>query len=75
MMGTGYVNYWGEAWDSSWQWSTKFAWLPARMDSGKFIWFKEYYHGVRIIHGPGTPVILNQFQTPEEYLFNILKQS
>jgi hypothetical protein len=67
MMGTGYTNYWGTMWDSSWEWGLKFAWLPHSVDSGQRIWLRKYYHGVRVIHGPGTPVILHQYMTLEEY--------
>lgn len=76
MMGHGYWHaHWGKAWDSSWWWSTKFAWLPAQMDSGRWVWFKEYYHGSKVIQGPGTPVVLKQYMTSREYLFYTLKQS
>ncbi len=66
-MGTGYTNYWGSMWDSSWEWSLKFACLPRSVDSGQWVWLRKYYHGIRVIHGPGTPVILHQYMTPEEY--------
>ena len=71
-MGTGYTNYWGSMWDSHWKWSSKFAYFPRRLDSGQWIWFKEYYYGVREIHGPGTPVILHQYMTPEEFTWHHL---
>jgi hypothetical protein len=70
-MGTGYSG-WG---NTGWQWALKFAWLPAQMDSGKFIWWREYYHGIRIITGPGTPVILHQYTTVEDFTWNALKES
>ncbi len=66
-MGTGYTNYWGSMWDSNWEWSLKFAWIPAKMDSGVSVWWKQYYHGIRFIHGPGTPVTLHQYMTAEEF--------
>jgi hypothetical protein len=74
-MGTGYTNYWGSMWDSNWQWTLKFAWLPAKLDNGDFVWWREYYHGVRIIHGPGTPVVLYQYMTAEEYTWKALQES
>lgn len=74
-MGSGYTNYWGTMWDSTWEWNLKFARLPCRLDTGQWIWFKEYYHGVRVIHGPGTPVILHQYLTPQQHLFSMLKES
>lgn len=74
MMGSDYWHpHWGN--HNSWQWHLKFAWLPAKMDSGILLWFKEYYHGIRVIESPGTPVILHQYMTPHEYLFYTLKQS
>jgi hypothetical protein len=74
-MGSGYINYWGSMWDSSWEWQLTFAWFPCSLDSGRWIWFKKYYHGVRVIHGPGTPVILHQYMTPEEFTWHQLIQS
>jgi hypothetical protein len=70
-MGTGYSG-WG---NTGWQWALKFAWLPARMDSGKFIWCRDYYHGIRLITGPGTPVILHQYMTVEDFTWSALKES
>ena len=70
-MGTGYTDYWGSMWDSNWQWSLKFAWIPAKMDSGVSVWWKKYYHGVRFIHvsaGEG-PVTLHQYMTAEEFIW------
>jgi hypothetical protein len=58
-----------------WQWTLKFAWLPCKIDNNNFIWWKEYYHGVRIIHGPGTPVIVHQYMTIEEFTWKALKES
>jgi hypothetical protein len=75
MMGTGYTNYWGSMWDSNWTWALKFAWLPCSLDSGRWIWLKEYYHGVRVITGPGTPVILHQYMTPQEFTWKQLTQA
>lgn len=65
----------GWAQRSTWQWALKFAWLPARMDSGAFIWWREYYHGVRIISGPGEPVVLHQYMTAEEFTWQALTES
>lgn len=60
-----------------WEWFLKFAWLPVRMDSGKILWWKQYYHGVRFIFGPAgeDPVVLHQYLTSQEHLFNILKNN
>lgn len=73
-MGTGYTDYWGSMWDSRWNWSSKFAYFPRRLDSGQWIWFKEYYRGVRMIHGPELPVYLYQYMTPQEYTWHCLTQ-
>ena len=75
-MGTGYTGgQFGQWWnEGQWTWQLKFAWLPARMDSGQWIWFKEYYRGVRMIHGPELPVYLYQYMTPQEYTWHCLTQ-
>ena len=58
----------------NWTWSLKFAWLPARMDSGEHVWWREYYHGVRVIFGPAgeSPVVLHQYMTAEEFIWHNL---
>jgi len=60
--------------NSDWFWSTKFAWLPAKMDSDVSVWFKNYYHGVRFIYGPAgeEPVVLHQYKTAEEFIWEVL---
>lgn len=62
---------------SDWNWSTKFAWLPAKMDNGDFVWWRNYYHGVRFIYGPAgeDPVVLHQYMTTEEFTWSALKES
>ena len=74
-MGTGYTDYWGSMWDSNWEWSSKFACFPRKLDSGQWIWLKKYYYGVRVIHGPGTPVILQQYMSTEEFIWKVLQES
>lgn len=76
MMGTGYTDYWGSMWDSRWEWSSKFAYFPRRLDSGQWIWLKEYYHGVRVIHVPAGegPVILHQYMSNEEFTWETLTE-
>ena len=59
----------------NWNWTLKFAWLPAKMDNNDFVWWCKYYHGVRIIIGPGTPVILHQYLTTQEFIWKALKES
>jgi hypothetical protein len=73
-MGTGYS---GLSSYSNWHWALKFAWLPCKMDSGKFVWWRKYYHGVKIIVGPAgeEPVILHQYMTAEEFTWKALKES
>jgi hypothetical protein len=67
VMGTGYTNYWGSMWDSHWEWQLTFTWIPRKTRYDKWIWLRKAYHGKRIITGPGTPVILYQWMTPEEF--------
>ena len=69
-MGTDYSGWKHQL---EWQWGLKFAWLPAKMDSGEFIWWRKYYHGIRLIHGPGTPVVLHQYMTTEEFTWQALQ--
>ena len=39
-------------------WKLKLCWVPKKCFlSGKNLWGKKAYHGVRVITGPGTPVI------------------
>lgn len=56
---------------SDWSWTTKFAWLPARMDSNISVWWKEYYHGIRFISGPAgeDPIVLHRWMTAEEFIW------
>jgi hypothetical protein len=60
---------------SNWHWALKFAWLPCKMDNGDFVLWREYYHGVRMITGPGDPVYLHQYMTTEEFTWSALKES
>ena len=59
----------------NWTWTTKFAWLPARMDSGEHVWWKEYYHGVKIVISSGTDLILHQYMTVEDFIWSALQES
>jgi hypothetical protein len=61
----------------NWTWTTKFAWLPARMDSGEHVWWREYYHGIRVIFGPAgeSAVVLHQYMTIQEFTWSALKDS
>ena len=61
----------------TWLWHLKFAWLPAKMDNGDFIWWREYYHGIRLIFGPAgeDPVVLHQYMTTQEFTWKQLTQS
>lgn len=77
-MGVGSINwreYWGEEeLISNWKWALKFAYLPAKMDSGDSIWWREYYHGVRYIYGPAgeEPISVHQYMTSEEFMWQQL---
>ena len=75
MMGTDYSGWQGnDGRFGEWTWALKFAWLPARMDSGVSVWWKEYYHGVRYIDGPAgeEPVTVHQYMTSEEFMWHQL---
>lgn len=78
MMGTGYT---GTTWQSFWvdqdrqyTWTLEFAFIPRKTESNKWVWFRKVYCGTRIIHGPGTPVILEKWMTPEEFTWYQLTQ-
>ena len=47
------------------------------MDNGDFIWWREYYHGIRLIFGPAgeDPVVLHQYMTTQEFTWKQLTQS
>jgi len=64
---------WAADWHP-WSWYSKFAWFPRKMDSGHWLWLKEYYHGLRLITGPGEPVVLHQYMTPQQYTWHCLTQ-
>ena len=59
----------------NWNWVLKFAWVPCKMDNGEHVWWRKYFHGVRIISGPGTPVYIHQYMTTQDYLWKALKES
>jgi hypothetical protein len=72
-MGSGYSSPWSMWWHKPWEYKLMFAWLPRRLDStGKYVWLKQVYMGRREIHGPGTPVVLYKYLTPEEYTWEML---
>lgn len=73
MMGSDYWHpHWGN--HNSWQWEIGFALIPVRMNSGKFVWLKKYYHGSKIIQGPGSDVVMHQYMTVEEFTWHALNQ-
>ena len=71
------VNHGRYSLTTEWQWYLKFAWLPARIDSGDVVWWQEYYHGIRFIFGSAgeDPVILHQYMTKQEFIWQALKES
>ena len=74
-MGTGYRTPWTEVWiDGDWHWALVFVWWPTRTDNGNLVWLKQVYHGMRGISGPGTPVYLHKWMTPEEFTWFQLTQ-
>jgi hypothetical protein len=57
-------------------WAYKFAWLPQRCDrTGSRIWLKRGYRGIRIVTGPGEPVIEARWLTRDEFVIGKLKGS
>ena len=59
-----------------WQWERLFAWLPRQLAStSEWVWFTEVYLGHREVHGPGEPVILRKYLTPEEFTWEMLVQN
>ena len=78
-MATGWTSPWQYWWkdqnDKHYAWTLKFALLPRKTLYNKWVWLSKVYRGVRIIHGPGTPVILEKWLTPEEFTWFQLTQS
>lgn len=76
-MGTGYVPSWWEISSTFLQrcdWELKFALLPHRcVISNKLIWLKHAYRGIRVITGPGEPIIESHWLTKEEFVIWRLK--
>ena len=68
-MGTGYVSPWQDFWTqyNGWSWRPEFAFIPRKTENNKWAWLRKVYHGTRIVYGPGTPVILEKWMTPEEF--------
>ena len=49
--------------------TTKFAYIPTKMASGKWVWLEEYYLGFMLYHfGPDYRVFNRIKYTKEEYL-------
>lgn len=75
MMGTGYVSPWQSWWgdqSKDYTWILKFVFLPRKTEYNKWAWLRKVYHGTRIVYGPGTPVILEKWLTPEEFTWEML---
>jgi hypothetical protein len=76
-MGTGYTGgQFGQWWnEGQWTWEKLFAWLPRQLAStGEWVWLTEVYLGQREVHGPGEPVILRKYLTPEEFTWEQLTE-
>jgi hypothetical protein len=72
MMGSGYTDYFDSP-KMDWHWERLFAWLPRQLAStGKWVWLTEVYLVQREIRGPGSPVILRRYLTPEEFTWEML---
>ena len=63
--------------NQSWHWHLKFAWLPAKMDNGELVWWREYYHGIRLVFGPAgeDPVVLHQYMTVGDFTWRALQDA
>lgn len=55
-------------------WKLKLCWTPKKCFlSGKDLWGKRAYHGVRVITGPGDPVIDHYWIERNEFMIWQLK--
>lgn len=55
-------------------WALKLCWLPRKCYlSGKSLWGKQCYMGVRVITGPGTPIEDYYYIEKSEFLFWMLR--
>jgi hypothetical protein len=55
-------------------WHLEFAFMPHRcIRSRSLIWLKYAYKGIRIITGPGTPVVETFWMTKEDFIIWQLK--
>ncbi len=55
-------------------WKLKFCWMPKHCFlSGKPLWGKRAYHGVRMITGPGEPVFEDYWIDKNEFMIWNLK--
>ena len=69
-MATGWISPWQYWWNDQskeYTWTLKFVFLPRKTENNKWAWLTKVYHGMRIVYGPGTPVILEKWMTPEEF--------
>ena len=77
-MATGWISPWQTFWNDQskdYTWTLRFVFLPRKTEYNKWVWFRKVYRGARIIYGPGTPVILEKWLTPEEFTWFRLTQS
>jgi hypothetical protein len=56
-------------------WRLRFVWRPRRSAiTGRWLWLRYVYEGIRMITGPGDPVILFRYHEPVEHIIWNLKQ-
>jgi hypothetical protein len=56
-------------------WRLRFLWRPRRSAiTGQWLWLRYVYEGIRMITGPGDPVILFRYHDPVEHIVWQLKQ-
>lgn len=64
---------WAHRRRTGWTYEKLFAWLPRQLEStGQWVWLTEVYLLEQQIHGPGTPVIIRKYLTPEEFTWAML---
>lgn len=74
MMGAGYVGGYRPSRATTLEVKEKFAWLPMKTTSGKWIWRRKYIKRARLFWGPSGegPVTEAEYFTEEEYTMWLL---
>ena len=74
--GMDHFNNWEEeSFRTQAYWRLRFLWRPRRSAiTGRWLWLRQVYEGIRMITGPGDPVIMFRYHEPVEHLIWQLKQ-